>query len=270
MGYQLWTSPVTGRRRRGTRLAELRSLLGAGITARAILEPLRSCPADARADDMALILEGRDFDVAGVQDVRNGPVIGFVERARLQGGPVRDHRQDLTADHLISDATPLSTLLATLSGRQRAFVLVGTDVRGIVTQADLNKPPVRVYLFGLVSLLEMHLEFWVRAEYPDDSWQAALKTARLKKAKRVQVDRHARNQDVSLLECLEFSDKRDLIVQRPQLRETLGLSDPDWATDLLERARRLRNDLAHSQLDLGRGSSWPEVIKLVQSVEELA
>lgn len=45
--------------------------------------------------------------------------------------------------------------------------------KGIVTFADLNKPPVRVYLFGLVSLLEVHLRFWIRTAYSDGSWKRA-------------------------------------------------------------------------------------------------
>jgi hypothetical protein len=56
MGFQLWTSPVTGYRRAGTRLRELRHLFEDGITARAILEPLQCCHAGADALTMAQIL----------------------------------------------------------------------------------------------------------------------------------------------------------------------------------------------------------------------
>ncbi len=269
MGYQLWASPITGYRRRGTRLAEFRGLLGEGITARAILEPLLSCPADEPADAMAQVLLRRDFDTAGVKEARDGPVIGFVESATLIGGPVRDHRRELTAEHLISDGTPLPGLLAALKGRQYAFVLMGREVRGIVTRADLNKPPVRVYLFGLVSLLEMHLEFWSRATWPDGSWEAALKKPRLDEAKKLLSERRDRGQDVSLLACLQFCDKRDLVLQKADLRRMLGLGSKNAGTKLLKQAEDLRNNLAHSQLDIAQGSSWPEILALVQSIEEL-
>src|SRR5258706_16219777 len=166
MAEQLWTSSITGYRRTGTRLSELRSLLGAGITARAILEPLQSCPADVSAIEMANLLKQKDFDVAGVQSERGGRVIGLVTREALTRGTVRDHLTPISAEHLVSEATPLPGLLATLRDRPHAFVLVGAEVRGIVTRADLNKPPVRVYLFRLVSLLEIHLHFWNAATYP--------------------------------------------------------------------------------------------------------
>lgn len=267
MGYELWTSPITGYRRKGTRLAELRSLLGAGITAHAVLEPLQSCPADAAATAMPTVLRQRDFDVAGVQSRRGGPVIGSVTRDSLKDGLVRDHLQPITADALISDATPLPSVLTVLKGRPHAFVLIGAGVRGIVTRADLNKPPVRVYLFGLISLLEMHLGFWVRAAYAADSWQAKLAAKRLAEAKKLQADRRKRNQDMSLVECLQFCDKRDLVLARKNLRERLSLGSKTKALDLLKRAEDLRNLLAHSQQDLVKGSSWEDVISLVEWVE---
>jgi len=267
MGYQLWASPITGYRRNGTRLAELRSLLGSGITARAILEPLQSCPAAAAADEMADILQRRSFDVAGVQSQRDGPVIGFVERETLKGGVVRHHIKPLTADQLISDATALPSVLSVLKARQHAFVLIGPSVEGIVTRTDLNKPPVRVYLFGLISLLEMHLGFWVKDGYGEDAWREKLKAGRLKAARKLQADRRKRHQEASLAECLQFCDKRDLVLVRNDLRGNMGFGATARARGLLQRAEDLRNVLAHSQQDLVQGSSWQEVIELVEWVE---
>ena len=267
MGHQLWTSPITGYRRKGTRLTELRSLLGTGITAHAVLEPLQSCPADAPALKMAHILRERDFDVAGVQSRRGDSVIGFVARDALNQGCVRDHLQPIGAEHLVSDATPLASLLSIFRAREHVFVLVGPQVRGIVTRADLNKPPVRVYLFGLISLLEMHLGFWLKDAYPNDAWKKKIVPRRLKKAEKLQRDRRSRNQHMSIFECLQFCDKRDLVLARKELRDRLHLGSTSQARSLLERTENLRNLLAHSQEDLTRGSSWVEVIELVERLE---
>jgi hypothetical protein len=164
-----------------------------------------------------------DFDVAGVKATPHGPVIGFVKRSHLERGIVGDHKQPLTAENLISDATPLPGVLAFLRDHPFAFVLIGSSVRGIVTRADLNKPPVRVYLFGLISLLEMHLGFWIRASFPDDSWQRALNPQRLNAAKDTFASRHRQHQEISLRDCLQFCDKRDLVLSRQDIRDTLDL-----------------------------------------------
>ena len=142
MADQLWVSPITGYRRRGTRLSELRDLLGAGITAHAILEPLRSCREDADSLEMRSLLELRDFDVAGVCNPQ-GAVIGHVSRVDLVDGFVRDHTQAIKTDVLLSNGTPLPEVLSTLKRIPFAFVLIGAQVRGIVARTDINKPPVR-------------------------------------------------------------------------------------------------------------------------------
>ena len=206
MGYELWTSPITGYRRTGTRLAELRSLIDSGLIARAILEPLQSCPAEALAVEAARMLRGKDFDIAGVKAKPNESVIGWVATTSLTHGHVKDHMKMITADQMISDATPVPTVLKVLRDRLHTFILVGPAVAGILTRADLNKPPVRIYLFSLISLLEMHLAFWVQAKYPDDSWQKKLSSKRLAAAKKVQQERRKSRQNPFLVACLQFCD----------------------------------------------------------------
>jgi hypothetical protein len=267
MGYELWTSPVTGYRRTGTRLRELRRLFEDGITALAILEPLQSCSSDANATDIAEHLHARDFDVAGVKENPAGEEIGFVFRDSLKTGIVRSHLQTMTSQHLISDATPLANLLSIFRTRERAFVLVGQHVRGIITRADLSKPPVRVYLFGLISLLDMHLTYWVSKLYPDGTWREAVSGPRLAKAEKLLADRQSRRQQTNLVDCLQFCDKRDLILARDDLRDSLGLGQKTAAQKLLVKAEKLRDLLAHSQKDLTEGSSWVELVDLVELVE---
>ena len=205
----------------------------------------------------------------GVQKVRNGPVIGFVIGEALCSGNVSEHTSPMKVDEVISDATSLGDLLAVLHEKEHVFVRVGSEVKGIVTRADLNKPPVRVYLFGLVSLLEMHLQFWVRRAYPDESWKQELKKDRLDAAEKLQVDRRARNEEITVLDCLQFCDKRELLLAKSDLRAKLGLDSKKQAERLLKNAEDLRNGLAHSQQDLVQGSSWKAQIEVIQKIEEL-
>jgi hypothetical protein len=267
MGQELWTSPITGYRRRGTRLFEIRALFAAGVQARAILEPLQCCPANVPAIEIRELLDQRGFDVTGVQDSPDGPVLGYVETSQLQNGIASDHLIQLRSEDVLSDSTPLSDVLSGLRVRQWFFVVVGVGVKGIITRADLNKPPVRIYVFSLISLLEMHLRYWVRASYPEDQWQQEIKSNRLEAAKKLQEERRARNSQITLLACLQFADLRDLIIDRTDLRAKLLLGSKSKAKSLLRDAEGLRNSLAHSQADLIEGSTWEELIDLVTALE---
>lgn len=269
MGYHLWTSPITGYRRKGTRLSELRSVLTAKIGALAILEPLQCCPASAQATEMRGLLGERGFDVAGVMNDAAGRVIGFVAANELSDGIVLDHTKSLKAEHLVSDATPIADLLKVLREKERAFVLVGPEVKGIVTLADLNKPPIRVYLFGLVSLLEMHVRFWIKTAYPNGSWKKCLSDKRLEYANRIQTERQKRNQQIDLLDCVQFCDLRDLLLGSEEVLNKLCLKDKKMTQELLREAEKLRDKLAHSQENLVEGTSWQALIDLIDSMESL-
>jgi hypothetical protein len=268
MGHQLWTSPLTGYRRRGTRYAELREAVGRAITAASIFEPLMACPAAAPSAEMKRVLEARDFDIAGVRDAENGPLLGIVVRNEMQAGTVRDWLRPVPSERIIADSTGIADLLGVLLGSEYSLVVAGHRLDGIVTRADLNKPPVRVYLFGLVSLLEMHLNFWIGVEYPDALWKARLSAKRLQDAEHILDERRKRNEATTLEECLQFCDKRDLVIDSPALRK-LSLDGKTKTHRLLRRAEDLRNDLAHSQASLASTQPWPELLEVVHELQAL-
>lgn len=267
MGYQLWTSPVTGYRRRGTRLSDFNTAFGKNITASAIFEPLQSCPADAPADEMRSLLERRDFDVAGVRAAKASPVVGFIRRENLGHGLTKNYVEEIRDDSLVAESATMHDLFAVLKDREYVFVKIEESTSGIITRADLNKPVVRVYFFGLISLLEIHLSFWVAQKYPANSWQSIVGEKRVNKAKETQVERLRRGQSLDLRDCLQFSDKHKLVTQHDELRTDLALGSKNRATRYLKDAENLRNTLAHSQYDLVVGSSWVDLIQLVQEME---
>ncbi len=124
-----------------------------------------------------------------------------------------------------------------------------------------------ILLFGIVSVLEMHLRYWVRELYPSDTWQPHLTKARLSKAKELLEARRARNEDISLIDCLQFSDERDLLAQSAEAIALLGLESRNGALRLLRKIERLRDRVAHSQEDLTGAGGWREVSDVVQRIE---
>jgi hypothetical protein len=269
LGYQLWKSETTGHQRRGTRFGELRALFEDGITVAAICEEIQSCLRGDDAETAREFLRQLDFDVAGVQDEHDGPVTGYVLREELGPGRIGDFTQSLTPRDLISDSTPLADLLNLLRDRDHAFVLRRSDVAGIVNRADLNKPPVRIFLFGLISMFEMHVGSWCQKFYPNDSWKTALTNGRLEKAIDLRTLRTQKNQDTGLFDCLQFSDKCELLLRNEELTGHFEISSKAKARTTFSKAQDLRNSLAHSASDITNGSDWESVIDLVGEVERI-
>jgi len=249
-----------------TSYKDLRSLYDQNIKVRHVCEKLRSC----NSDDDALVVRDQmknlDFDVMGLMEEDN--VYGYVEQSNLGIGRCSKYKKMFLPSELIAESTPLIDLLTVLRDTPRMFVLDRNNVSGIVTRGDLRKAPVRMLLFGLVSLIEMHLLRLVRLHYPEDSWQSQLTETRLNKASELFAERKARNEAIDLADCLQFCDKIKLVMKIPKIRNYIKKEYGKSGKVLLKSTEGLRDKLAHAQ-DIVTGTTWPELINLVREIERL-
>ena len=235
----------------------LRRVFQDGFRATDVAEPLASFDWDRPAGEVLAFMEARDFDHVGVR--RDGLVRGFVERHRLRGGACGDHARPFSRDDLVPESASLQDVIQSLGVNGRCFVTVLDEVSAIVTLNDLEKPPVRMFLFGMVNLLEMVFTRAADAAFPGEAWRAKVAAGRLAKAEALQAERRRRGVETRLLDCLQFSDKGQLALRLPSI-------DPDRflhmsrkaAVHALKELEDLRNNLAHGQEIIPRG--WPRIV----------
>jgi len=209
-------------------------------------------------------MEEKHFDVLGV--VENGIIRGYIRQKDLGSGKTGACCKNFGHSEIIASTTPLVELLPLLRLKPHLFVLDRTRISEIVTRSDLQKSPVRMLLFGLVSLFETHLLAMVRICYPSESFQDWLAPNRLQKSKGVFADRKERNEDIDLADCLTLADKYDLLVQVSGFLDYFRLGEAKQATREFKRMEGLRNKLAHGQ-DLISGTTWVEIIDVVGKLE---
>ncbi|QLE57513.1 hypothetical protein [Nostoc sp. TCL26-01] len=252
-----------------SRSQDLRSLFENNITIEYVAEPLKAVPSQAEVVEVLQWMRSQDFDVVGVET--GDTITGYVERSSLisiQSGKCGDYQRVFHTKELVAISTPLMKLLPILQQTPRLFVLDCNQVSGIITCGDLQKAPVRMLLFGLVTLLEMNLLRLVRLYYPQDSWQNFLKPERLEVARRLWKESQERNEATDLLDYLQFCDKRELVLHQPELLQQLELKSKRSGEKFLKSAEQLRNRLAHAQ-SLVSGSSWSDLISLAEGMEKL-
>lgn len=266
MSGELWVSRLTGYRRKGTRFSSLKKLFVDNVTAKSIFEPLSCCPASSRAEDAKDALRVREFDVAGVKETVSGEVIGYLITAELHSGEIRKHVKVIGPDLLISDSTPIADIFTALTSTDFTFVLYGKHIVGIITKADINKPPVRIYLFGMTSLFEMHLNAWINHFFPNSSWETEVPNSRMKTARDMYEARREEKQDLSLLECLQLCDKRDLLKKSDSFIKEFGTSKKEFET-FVKQVEGIRNDLAHSQNSIISNGKWTIFVETLSCLE---
>jgi CBS domain-containing protein len=244
--------------------SELRRTLDDSLLVRHISTRMETCRGDQRAAEIRAYMEERNYDVMGLFDGER--LSRYIARNLLTDhGTCLDHGRHIEPTEIVSSTTPLIDLLPIMKEREHLFVLDGARLEGIVTSADLQKPPVRMLLFGLVSLLDMFLLVLVRRNYSEELIRSTLKPKRLDAAQKLYDERRARNEEIDLADCIQICDKRDLalVVITPQ---KLGFDSRGQADKLFKDAEGLRNRLAHSQ-DLVLNTSWAKVIDLAEHID---
>lgn len=266
MSYQLWISPKTGYRRKGTRFSSLRKIFSDNITAKNIYEPILCCPLNSNGHDAKEALRIRGFDVAGVKNTENGEVIGYIQAGDLGDENIEKYVRKINSDLLVSDSTPIADIFSILTEIDYSFVISGKNISGIITKADINKPPVRIYLFGIISLFEMHLSAWVNHYFPDDSWLVSVPEKRIQGAKKIFEQRKSNNQELSLLECMQFCDKRDLLLKSPEFMKDFDFSRRNFES-FVKNLEEIRNNLAHSNYSIIETIEWSRLIEIISRAE---
>ncbi len=244
----------------------LHRTLDDSLQVRHIMVPLETCDPDDPAKDVQELMKEEHYDVLGVK--QKGTVVGYVKHNTLSVGTISKYMHRFAPGEFIASTTPLIEVLPLFQNREWLFVLERTEIQSLVTVSDLQKPPVRMLLFSLISLLEMYLLHMVRVCYPGDSFQQHLTVNRLDIAKSHLAALQNRNQGIDLLACLQIIDKSNLLLNVNGLMEFLELGTREQGKASFKDLKSLRDDLSHGH-DLGVGLSWYSIIQTVERIERI-
>jgi hypothetical protein len=244
---------------------DLHRLFRDSITAREIAEPLAAFDANQPAEKVKSFMEAKGFDVVGVSS--DGTMLGYVEKNDLKSGLLKEHTKPFSDRTLLDEKTPLLETLGKLAEEHFVFLRFLGAPSAIVTRGDLQKAPVRMWLFGLVSILEMQLLQLIKNEAEGDWWWDLLTPDRQEGALKIYKLKLEKNEEIGLADCLQFGDKMTIFKKTDALFERTGFSSKnDWKATM-SKIESLRNSLAHSNEI--KEDSWPEKIKLALRIEQL-
>ncbi|TVQ89343.1 MAG: bifunctional (p)ppGpp synthetase/guanosine-3',5'-bis(diphosphate) 3'-pyrophosphohydrolase [Chromatiaceae bacterium] len=239
------------------------------ITAREIAQPLPSFDSEQPATALAERLARADLPVAGLR--RDGRCIGYLccYQGSHQGGVggAEDLLRPFAPTQVLSDAAPLSAVIRVLTRYDFCFVTALGDVAGVITRGDMQQPVVRMWLFGIITLLELELLARIRTLWPDGGWTRLLSAGRLERAQTLLAERRRRGQQVDLADCLQLADKAQLVMEDDQQRLAFGLATKGAAKRVIRDLESLRNHLAHAQDIVTH--DWPQIARLAQRIEDL-
>jgi len=236
------------------------------FTARDIAEDLLSFDADTPGKKVEKDLHHQHRGVASVRV--SGSVQGYVRKSDLDTADCADYLRHFTVDQVLPGNATFSDVIHVLTRHDYCFVTMLGSVTGVITRDDINKPMVRMWLFGIVTITEMGLVQLIHERYPNDSWQQHLSAGRLKNAREIQTERQRRNVYCELIDCLQLSDKGQILISDLATVQLLGFESKSVAKRVLKELESLRNHLAHAQ-DIVM-HDWAQIARLTMRLEEIA
>lgn len=246
-------------------LESLRRVFAESFVARDIAEPLIAFDASTAASEVVEVMNQRNFDVVGIR--KQGIVVGYIEATDLGGTTCGEHVRAMDQAITVSETTSLTEVVLALVEAPRLFVKVLGTVGGIITKSDLQKPPLRMWIFGIITLMEMRSARLIELLCPGESWKQYLSESRLQKAEALLEERRRRNQNLELIDCLQISDKGQIMAKNEEIRRVVGRESRRQTEQAVKMLESLRNNLAHAQDIIS--CDWETIVTLCQHMERV-
>ena len=107
---------------------------------------------------------------------------------------------ELKHSDVISDSTPLLLAFELIVNKKRVFIKSNNLIDKIATVSDLNKIPFRIWMYGIISILELKLKHSIVTILKED-WKSKLSANRIRIAR---IRNFSRNKRVSDRQLIPF------------------------------------------------------------------
>lgn len=153
---------------------------------------------------------------------------------------IHEYAQRIDLDRLISPDTEFKRLLESLYDELFYFIGWNDDIEGIITIADLNKPPVYAFLYTKIYQAESHLRDIVDENVTDTFIEENTKYAMKNYKKHGTADLQLR-----LVDYTNFGDLERMIKNHDSAWEGLSFEQKGETIRVLGEIRKVRNEIAH-------------------------
>lgn len=235
------------------------------FTARDIAELLRSFDAERLSSEVKEVMREQFVPVAGVR--KDGMVTGYARMEDLSSGTCGQRARSFSHDQMVFDDTSLMDVILILTRHDYCFLALLDEAVGVITRVDMEKPIVRMWLFGMITIIEMEFAALIHKKWPNESWRDLCSAGRLRKAEALCGERLRMSQQSDLLDCLQLGDKARVLFSDAEILKQIGFNSRSEADRAIKSVESLRNNLAHGQSIVSY--DWPSIVGLTQAVQRM-
>ncbi len=231
------------------------------FSARDIIEPLLSFDQGASFEELAGIIKREGIPVIGLR--RKGAVFGYYLADDLDGCLLPQFRS-INPRQVVELEESFFDVINILTFYSICFIQLEGVIVGQISRSDIEKPQVRMWLFGMIILIEIIIVEFIRGHWLNQTWASLVNTGRLEKANQLLQERERRNVKGDLLDCLQFSDKIQILLKNSEFFKDAGFSSLATAKKAVKELELLRNNLAHGQ-EISK-HDWGAIVRLTERI----
>ena len=192
-------------------------------------------------------LRDNNYDIGIVKlDDKN---YGYVLLERLKESNSEDIRgfvQKISDSEIVQADTPVPDILNKFEQNKYLFVYKDRELVGIITYADLNRPPIYAFCYLLISEFEKLLRRVVEETYSSDEWLKHLSDPHKADIGKRYILAKARGVENTLLECTTLPDLKEILLKADKWR-ILGFQRKQEYNSQMKKIIDFRNDVMHNR-----------------------
>jgi len=195
---------------------------------------------------------------------KNNDLFGTLKDGVLYEYTMNDKKHEVKEDQVLKPKANIAEVIITLSQHSECFIRFGKERYGIITKDTIEKPLVRMWLFGIISFSEDMLAEQIRKIYKGRDWKEILPKDRLEQAMEIQKQRKGMGQISDLISCLQLSDKARVVLSDDEKIRTFGFESKKEAKRRMKTMESLRNNVVHQQpITI---YDWPQIIRVTNTI----
>jgi hypothetical protein len=231
----------------------------------------KSVSSNEAVNDVRNVMKANHFDVIPITEGR--AIKGYFKTSTWNSySSIRRH--PITDRDIIPMRSHIAHVIKGFASKDRRFYFLGHEHRvvGLITVADLNKRPVKTYLFNLLCELELRLSKFITSSGISDSELQAIVFGPTLKDKHVPVRRRIQSdvtagKDLPFVEYMNLSDMTDILTAKG-LHPKLGYPVKSEFVVAFRLISKLRNAVAHPVSSFpDEVDSPPAIWRVIESVE---
>jgi len=202
--------------------------------------------------------------------LEQGQSVGLVLLEDLADVPDPPLRRPFRGGQVVAASAPLTDVIEVLTRQDVCVVEAFGAPSGLISRQDMQHPLVRMWLFGIVTLIEMTLTRRIERLFPQEKWKPMLSPGRLRTALALLDERRRLGQHCHLIDCLQLGDKSTILLNDPDFPRMFAFTSRSAVKQGMQELQSLRNNLAHTQDIVA--SDWVQIARiereLTRGVEE--